>query len=168
MKIESKYKLDKITANDSSRPAMNHVFIEDNIAVATNGHVLAIVPVEIEEGDTGGILSKDSFVAARKLAKKNNDLQIKLNGTEELIDGTQRPRLDLKYPDYKLAIQDYSGEETRKICLNAKYLYELSQALGTDLITLEITESNTRTIIIHNLSLTSERPVSGFILPVRG
>jgi len=165
MKIGNKYKLDKIASNDHVRPAMNHIFIDGNTAVATNGSALAIVPVVIEEGDIGGMLSKDSFIAARKLAK-NNDLQIKLNEAEKLIDGTQRPRLELSYPDYKAIIPNYSDEETRKIQFNAKYLFELSQALGSDLITLEIPLSSKKAMLVYNLSLTNEKQVFGLIMPV--
>ena len=46
MKISKHYKLEKVVSSDDMRPILQKIFIDKDCAVATNGRIIAIVPIE--------------------------------------------------------------------------------------------------------------------------
>ena len=110
-------------AKDSSRPAMQGVFLSDDI-VATNGHVLSYTP---NENNTNGIIIPKALID--KIAKfenyfdsyyvNKNDIIFKFKNDIEftiiskLIDGT--------FPNYKAVIPTLNY----KISLDKEYLLKL-------------------------------------------
>jgi len=66
MVINPKYRLDLAVSKDEVHPAENHIFINNGTAVACDNHILAIVPVQMEEGDSEGMIPVDALKAARR------------------------------------------------------------------------------------------------------
>jgi hypothetical protein len=56
MEINKKYKLEKAVSIDPMRESLLNIFITRRHAIATNGHILAIVPVKSDDTDTPGAL----------------------------------------------------------------------------------------------------------------
>lgn len=105
--------------------------------IATNGRILAAVPVEIDEHDVAGHVSGVALKAARKLAGKHSKAVISLKGKAELPNGVTMPRGGAceehpgTYPNWKQCVP--SGDlHTFKISLNVKLLWELTQAIGSE------------------------------------
>ena len=95
MHIAPKYKIEKCVSSDPNRTSMMNIFVTQRHAIATNGHILAIVPVAFDSGDTEGWLTPAALTQTRKMTPKSlGELAISLNGEQVLSDGTKmtRPR----------------------------------------------------------------------------
>ena len=93
--------------------------------VATNGHILALHPVQIDPGDVTGEVTIEALQAARK-AKQDHLL---CNGSMDVPGGAKFPRMDhITFPDYQKVIPDHN--ETLQIGINPELLFNLAKALG--------------------------------------
>ena len=99
MKISKAYKLESLV-DDMNTHGLNNIRIENNIAVASDGKVLAVVPLEEFEPNETGCISPEILIAARKASVKSiKESDIFLTDKEErLIDGSSRPRSTNMYP----------------------------------------------------------------------
>ena len=122
--------------------------IDASIVVATNGHILAACPVELDECDTSGHVSNEGIKAAIKASpvrkKVDKTANIRANGSLELDSGATYPRENIgTFPDYKRVIPDKSKAEM-VISLDAKLLKELADAIctpGSSIVTLHIKDN---------------------------
>lgn len=149
MKIPKDCKMELCASRDAARSQSIHNIhverLEDGTgrAVATNGRMLVIVPVEFEEGDEPGYLTPEALKAGRKL-KCGPDMSIKANGDLKLANGVcfPRPRVnDLPYPNYRQVIP--TSEPTFRVAFNARMLADLAEAMGTEVVTLEFVDTLT-------------------------
>jgi hypothetical protein len=86
MEINKKYKLEKAVSKDPLRESLQNIFITQRHAIATNGHILAIVPVKSEDTDRPGILSVVALKLGRKAMPKGFDeIILELNSPEKSI-----------------------------------------------------------------------------------
>lgn len=93
--------------------------------IATNGHALALHPVEIGDGDTTGHVPVDALKAARA---KRADGVIVLNGNAT-AGGVQYPRPDLgQYPDVDRVIPA-KPDTPPTVIFDAELLLDLVRAL---------------------------------------
>ena len=97
--------------------------------LASDGHICAIVPVEIEDGDTTGPVS----VEVLKQARKAKSSSIKANDALVLDNGTSYPRPEgveqgVKYPDVDKIIP--TSTPAVIIGLNAALLLKLAEAIN--------------------------------------
>lgn len=97
--------------------------------LATNGHVMAVIPVEADPDDTTGPVPMEAVKAVRKVHKKDGDLLLEPGHANAY--GDRYPRADHdKYPDVKYIIEPLDdGKGEADIVLDAKLLYDLAQAL---------------------------------------
>lgn len=176
MKINSKYNLSLITKRakrEEMRPSMHNVKIEGSYAVATDSHILAVIPVELHEGEH--TLDAD-FLFAK--SPKNLDPCFEINDdeitntrtkTSKKIDKTVQP-----FPDWRSVIPNrFKQGNYVNICLNPFMLLDLAKALGvkeksdTSYVTvnLELNCANTTTkpMIITN----SDDKAFGILMPIR-
>ncbi len=171
MKISRDYSVWKCTASDTARPTLAHVEIVadpgsdpdddgyiDGTAAATDGFMLAVVPIKLfqpGEGfdyaqsgfidpDVPGILDPVVFVAALKIAKKlrEDELIIDLAKTDlaGLRDGSWLPRQNDptftgNYPDWRPIVpkrQRAQDRDYQLMALNFQpgFLVTVSNAIG--------------------------------------
>jgi hypothetical protein len=99
MRINKKYKLEYLV-NDIDTHGLNNIRIENHTAFASDGHILAVVPLEEFEPEETGCISPETLIAARKASVKSvRESDIILTEKEErLIDGSSRPRSTNMYP----------------------------------------------------------------------
>jgi hypothetical protein len=166
MQIERKYKIEKCASTDPSRTNLQNIYISRRHAMSTNGRILAIVPVQVQEDDEIGWLSPDALKHARKVSAKGLDsIQIVLNGAQVLPDGTIMNRPDGENPPHTFRIlrQAFSDRKHR-IGINAAYLKDLADALGNEELILEIGDPNSAILVrpVH-----SESGTVGLIMPIR-
>ena len=166
MQIERKYKIEKCVSTDESRPNLNNIYISRRHAMATNGRILAIVPVQVQEDDETGWLSPEALKHARKVSAKGLDsVQIVLNGAQVLSDGTIMNRPDGENPPHTFRIlRDAHSNRKYRIGVNAHYLNDLSDALGNEELILEIGDPNSAILVrpVHG-----EQGTVGLLMPIR-
>ena len=138
MLIDPRLKLEKIAGVNDIRAYLSdpHLDVENKCLVATDGHKLVKIPVEVSAGDTSGPVPIAAILDARK--RKLQPAQITCNGDATLFDTgpgnplSYYPRPDNgKFPDYERVMLDPEAEPVISIGLNAKYLFELAHALTT-------------------------------------
>jgi DNA polymerase III sliding clamp (beta) subunit (PCNA family) len=176
--INRMYKLEKVTSNDELRPALNHILIEKDYAVATNGHVLAKVPMELN-GETAGLLNPAALTAARKY-QKLPDLNISIKDNVVTINEIDKIGLvkkdvhlltrytlggeDEAFPNWKSVIP--KQEQKHKIGFNVNLLNDLAEAMGTDSIVLEIDICDRyKGMIVRPLDV--DNKAAGLLMPLR-
>ncbi len=133
MKIPT-LKIESATAKKDVRKCMEsaRLDVENQRLIATDGHILAIIPAEIDDGDTTGPIS----VEAIKAARKSKSERIKANGSLVLDNKAEFPREDLgQYPDvdrvFKLGAADKRDESHIDVRFDARLLLRLAEAIST-------------------------------------
>jgi len=175
MKIDKKYKIESASSTNASRYILNSVRIEKTgeqaQAIATDGRIMAIVPVQLEDGDKEeAIVSPKAFATARKSCGKLVDARIELNGNAKVTNGIEDQSfgyIEGNYPNWKQVLpKDY--KKSLKVSLDAKLLLNLWKAIGgeaasSNRINLEIdTQSD------HNpIKVTTEGDGLGIIMRIR-
>jgi hypothetical protein len=143
MQFSKTAKLEAIVSADKYCGAITHVYLDVEQAenprlIATDGHAMAVIPVQatVEEG---GYIPVPALKAARKVKGKGDGI-LTLNGAASLPTGESWPREDasLRYPAWRQVLPGADRDGSVKICLNADLLHRLAEALGSDAITLEL------------------------------
>jgi DNA polymerase III sliding clamp (beta) subunit (PCNA family) len=166
MNIDKRFKLEKCVSTDPSRVRMQNVHVTRRHAFATNGHILAAVPVESQKDDSEGWLTVDALKLARKVTPKDSDhISIILNGQQILSDGTTlaRPETVESFPRVGHLLLQTLRHRTLRIGVNADYLKNLALALGSEEIILEIGKPDTAIAVrpVH------DNGAVGVIMPIR-
>jgi hypothetical protein len=167
MEIDRKYRLEKCVSIDSTRESLQNIFVSEKQAYATNGRCLAVVPTRFEKADTAGWLTPSALKLARKAAPKSSDaIHIELNGSQTLPDGTvmARPGNDVKPPQLFDILKSARMNRKYKIGLNAGYLRDLAEALGSDEVVLEFGAPDKP---VQVTPLHGEEGTIGLIMPIR-
>jgi len=180
MKIDKKYKIELASSTNASRYILNSVRVEkisvtpsgrSGQAIATDGKILAIVPVQLEDGDKEeAVVSPKAFSIARKACGKLVDARIELNGNARVasVDGEQSfEYIEGNYPNWKQVMPgDY--KKSLRVSLDAKLLLSLWKAIGGEAasnnrINLEIdTQSD-----FNPIKVTTEGDGLGIIMRIR-
>jgi len=143
MKIPTNCKLEKVAAKDKSRPNINGICIDGTgdapVAIATNGRILAVVPIELGADDdlTGDLetgvrlLPAAVLPAARKGCR--GDAVIRLNGGAELIDGTSFPtQSEDRYPNWRVVDRQHQEGERGILSFSPHLLLALAEGIGIE------------------------------------
>lgn len=168
MYINFEYEIWRAVAPDDSRPVLRHVLIVDSeqadhwniglepgyngLAVATDGFMLAIVPVQLEDEDVPGLVDAELIKSAGKLTPKTfPGAWLKLEPQRvTLLDQSVRPRWDGdqwpgNFPDITAILPakrpDGRADDEGKadpglnvhpvLSINTAYLIDLTKALGS-------------------------------------
>lgn len=128
--------IERAASQGDIRVYMNYVHfdVDGKRIVASNGHILAVVPVEVEEGDTSGPIPAAAFKAARKAAGSHIDPSMKANGAVILQDGSTLPRPSADdigpFPNWQ-TIMDRFKPSGISVTFNAELLLDLARAITT-------------------------------------
>lgn len=180
MKIDKKYKIESASSTDVSRYILNSVRIEKTSvtpdgrqaqAIATDGKIMAMVPVQLEDGDKEeAIVSPKAFATARKACGKLADARIELNGSAKVtsVEGEQSfGYIEGNYPNWK-QVQPGDYKDSLKVSLDAKLLFNLWKAIGgesasNNRINLEIDTKND----MNPIKVTTDGDGKGIIMRIR-
>lgn len=123
--------------------------------LATDGHILAIVPVEVSETDHDGLLTVDSIKQARKLHKSAKGIsEMSVNGKFTVKAGAQQAEFDLttgQFPNADAVVPKVSGPPT--VTINANLLLRLAKAIqeknyaGDHIVSLWIKDANSSIVV---------------------
>ena len=166
MQIDRSYKIEKCVSTDPNRENLGNIFVSQRHCMATNGTILALVPITSEPEDTTGLMSTDALKAGRKLTPSRvGAVEISLNGSQQLRDGTKIPRPEAcKSPRIFHLLRHAHKDRQYKIALNATMLKTLADALGSEEVVLEFGTSTSAILV------TPKQPTPGtlgLIMPVR-
>ena len=166
MQIDRKYKIEKAVSTDSMRENLQNVFVSRHHAMATDGKILAIVPVQTDKEDESGWITPDALKHARKVSGKGlESVTIGLNGAQILPDGTVMTRPDEhKPPRISHLLRKAHQNSSYRIGINAACLKDLGDALGTEELVLEFGQP-TEAILIRPVH--HEEGTVGLIMPIR-
>ena len=166
MQIDKCYKIEKAVSSDPNRENLVHIFVTKRHAMATNGSILAVVPVACESDDMPGLMTADALKAGRKLTPARiGPVEISLNGSQQLRDGTKIPRpSNVKQPRIFHLLRHAHKDRQYKIGLNATMLKTLADALGSEEVILDF---GTQTSAILVTPKQSTDGAVGLIMPIR-
>jgi DNA polymerase III sliding clamp (beta) subunit (PCNA family) len=166
MEINKKYKLEKAVSKDPLRENLQNIIIQGKQAFATDGYIMAVVPVKLENGDTPGLMSPDALKLGRKATSKAFDnITIALDGSQKLHDGTVLPRPEGDHPDRLQSIlSDAQKKRKFKFGINVGLLNDLSDAIGANEVVLELSAPD-KAILVRPLK--NGEGEKGIIMPVR-
>jgi hypothetical protein len=150
-----------------------HLDVEKKLLIASDGKILAVVPVEVDEEDTTGPVTVDAIKAARKAARKaagkKADATIIANGEQRIpAAGLTMDRPDVGgYPNVDRIL---SGVRPLgpSICLNPAQLWDVARAVMPSntkhyAIRLFLPETSQQAMRVESLSDTG---ATGVIMPV--
>ena len=166
MQIDKKYRLEKAVSTDESRENLQNIWVSRRHAMATDGKILALVPITSEKDDEPGWMSPDALKFGRKATPKGIDsVRIGLNGTQILQDGTilRRPS-DIKPPRVLQILMAAHRKRSYRLGLNAAYLKTLSEAMGCEEVVLEIGKPD-EAILVKPLH--PDGSIAGLIMPIK-
>lgn len=165
MKIDSKYKIQLAVSTDELRPAMMHILIDGDRAIATDGHILASVPIVKEADEPDGTVSTDVLKLITKRDNINSTLlheMVNIQNKNHTITCSRRND-DSPYPNYKtVLVENTDGFE---IALNINLLKDLADALGNGILRLRFGKDNTSTVYVRPYE--RDNTAFGMIAPVR-
>lgn len=136
MKLPKDCLLEKICSKDATRPAISAPYLDVDAersahVIATNGAAMAKIPVSIDPLDVAGYVPVGALKEARKLAKKDNESALALNGTAQTTNGATFPRESAEtFPNWRQVWPKLEGKI--QVSFDARLLYELAQAMGTE------------------------------------
>jgi hypothetical protein len=142
------------------------VFVSKRHALATDGRILAIVPVKTDAEDEAGWMSPDALKHARKVSGKGLDsIRIGLNGAQILPDGTTMQRPEKHNPPrvFSLLRKAHRGGSFT-IGINASYLKSLADSLGSEEVILSCNTPNEAVLV---RPLKTDPGAVGLIMPIQ-
>lgn len=181
MKLHKSCKIESITSHDETRYAIceSYLSIKDGAAtlVATNGKAMAMLPVLLDEGDVSGYVSENALKLARKQDKRSDFATVYLNGVAKLSDGSTMPRegtaKDATFPKWEQVFPKDESLHTQTIALDAKLLWELAQAMGTQGVVLRVKDGVSAILVSptatshHKWNKPACDGAKGILMPVR-
>ena len=162
MEILKKYRLEEVCSKGDARYVLHSVFVSQNgngdtWAMATDGKILAKVPVIVENGELG----KGNSIKAQDLKhqKSNPNLKKKDNVLVclEPLDG-EFPEIDKVFP---------SGEPTLFLRIDITLLNRLCKGLGADMVKLAIYEGRKTPLVVTPLDSSANGEI-GLMMPILG
>lgn len=155
-------------AKEAGRYGTEHPFLitlrdGTRAIAATDGRRLVLLPVECEEGDVDGVVTRDALAAAVKAVPNGGRApEVRCNGGLEVLFGPTFPRPELdgrSFPDVESVVP--MGEPEYRITFNARYLAEVAQAMGTDSVTVELHGADAPMIVLPDPGVNDAKPVPG-------
>lgn len=155
MKLHKNIRIESIASSDRSRCAIGEPYLDitdgKGTLVSTNGNAMAIVPVALAPEDVAGYVSADALRAARKQSKRTDEASLALGGSvATLADGSTMPRAGVAtgctFPSWRQVVPRETPAVT--VALNAKLLWELAQAMGTQGVKLCIASPDQPVVVL--------------------
>jgi hypothetical protein len=175
MKINKSHKLESAVSKDDTRCSIMQPFIQGGRAIATDGRILASVPIETEEGEevNGMRIPLDAIKAARKSTLKIiPDLSLTLTEkSASVLSGASFPvpHFDATLPKVAdiVSAKIEKSEATFSVTLDVDLLKKLSEALGTEKVTLIFKDEKSIITVLPSGLENRENKSFGLLMPIR-
>ena len=175
MKLAKIHKLESAVSKDDTRPAIMQPFIQGGRAIATDGRMLASVPIETEEGEEveGMRIPVDALKAARKATLKlfpDSTLTL-TEKSASVLSGASFPVLhpEVVLPKVAEIVSAKLEKEEAAFCvtLDIDLLKRLSEALGTEKITLCFKDDKSVITVLPSGLENRDNKSFGLLMPIR-
>ena len=175
MKIAKIHKLEAAVSKDDTRASIMQPFIQSGRAIATDGKILASIPIETEEGEEveGKKIPLDAIKAARKASGKLwADMPFTFSETHcSILGGASFPlhHVDVKAPKVaEIVLAKLEKEEAAfSVTLDIDILKRLSEALGTEKITLNFKDEKSIITVLPSGLENRDNKAFGLLMPIR-
>lgn len=170
MRIHNRFQIDQACAPESTKYAIACVHVRDvdgePRAIATDGRILAIVPVELNATDERGAYHALAFKVARDgfLAGIDDEFSFEQTGPDlnhpQMCYGltllgsgvAQAGCVDVRQHDGELmpdidAVRKPAGEPKAVVSFDVAYLRRLCEAIGSEKVTIEVRGSDTALVV---------------------
>jgi len=190
MQIAEKYRLEKMIEADNSNAEYGYIHVANNQATVCNGRAMATVPCVVGKGDQPGQITVDSLVYARKHSTFKGAIKLHLSDDETVMaeDTSVFPRsmesrgeVDEEQLEFhRIPIEPAESmvkllknipkksNDDVILCINAKTLADLSEALGCKdapiTLRLKVKDNKAESAIL----VTGAEGAFGVIMPCRG
>lgn len=173
MKIQRHYRPEACASKDEDRFNLTDPYldVEHEKLVATDGYRLVAVPVEIDEDDVSGYVSRELL----QVGRRKSDKKVGLVDIRKRIDlqphGIEWPVVEArKFPAWREVLPPFAegGPGTITIGLNARLLKGIADALGSEgqlALTVKVDQVNSAPIVVR--ALRGSREEVGVLMPVR-
>jgi hypothetical protein len=136
MLVSKTHKIELAASKDQTRAALLNPYLERGAdgdkVIATDGRMLAVLPVECDEKDVTGYIPRECLKDARKAGG------VILNGVAEVYCGASYPRgTEYNFPQWRQVMPDYSRRRTVKLGIDPALLKRLADAIGAEIVCLE-------------------------------
>jgi hypothetical protein len=183
MKIRTEYQIFKSAAmKDDSRPVLQNIYVErldgnKGVAVATDGCMMAVVPVELSDEDVPGLVPGTCVQDAIKTWKKFGKVDIILKEGEVSYLGKSgivtAKRLDAKFPDWqKLVPTKPEDQPVGMFSIDPSRLAALCDAIGANCsnVVPKLTRTGRNSPIIVETWINGNTPCApfGILMPMEG
>ena len=172
MKIHKDCKIELAVSKEPHKESLHHPWFDGKRVIATDGRILAVVPVEAEDSpkDRPGYVPCGVLKEARMATRNGSHCRIiGLNGS--IVFATRQgvcriPRIKkLKFPDWEKIIPNMKGRKKHIVTLNPKLLWQLAQAVGGDeVLTLEFDKGDPHAVVKVT---TGNSKAWGIIMPIK-
>ena len=155
MFVEKRFQIDRAACKDETRYLLMNINYEPDpsipergMLVATNGRILAVVPVDVQEGDVMGLIPAATYAVIRgKMRHERHGPPHPVVVEKDRVFLTtdrlgakydRRPDEGTKFPDWRLIVPK-EEEQTVMLSLNPTLLMDLARAIGAqDGVTLKM------------------------------
>lgn len=136
MKMPSN-KIENVADKKASRYTLNAVKldVQGKRIMATNGHILAIVPCEVETEDHSTLIPLETVAAVRALQRRAKSVPVKVTTNGKIVAEGNGERLEHEpfvgaFPNVDIVVPKFEGPAT--ISLSVDLLYRLAEALHAE------------------------------------
>jgi len=155
VKVDKRYKIHEASTKEAGRYAMHNVSLEipregdptldgaerPGILAATNGRILAVLPVDLDETDTPGLVPREAFELACKTPSKGHTVKapgiasVEVNGGVVVrsvpgrFEGLDRVDDCGEFPQWRAVLPP---DEGIRIAFNPQLFFQLLKAIGAD------------------------------------
>ena len=175
MKLPKTCRIERVASTDATRQAIQEPWLDvkAKVIVATNGRALVKLPVEIDETDTDGPITRTALAAARKVGAKNEPASIVATaGALTCANGVTEKRPDVgKFPNWTQVMPRDPGKI--RLSFNAVTLFDMATAMGCSDVVLEFNDATSPIKVLpsYSKSAWSIPPASpeavGVFMPIR-
>lgn len=135
MRIPKLAKIENVASRDASRLNLMNPYLDvaKKRIMATDGHAMAIVPVEVDPDDHSGPITAEALKAARKATGRSVDVaSLMVNGAQVVPMGATFPRpVDCSFPPVDQVIPDH-GSDAIRVSFNPWLFLRAVEAMGVD------------------------------------
>lgn len=175
MKLSKIHKLESAVSKDDTRPGIMQPFIQGGRCIATDGKILASVPIQAEEGEEveGKKIPLDAIKAGRKASGKLwPDIPLTFTETHcSILGGASFPlhHVDVQVPRVAeiVSAKLEREEATFSVTIDVDLLKRLSEALGTEKLTLNFKDSQSIITALPSGVENRDNKAFGLLMPIR-
>ena len=175
MKLAKIHKLESAVSKDENRAAIMQPFIQGSRAIATDGKILASVPIETEEGEDveERKIPLDALKAGRKASGKLwADIPLTFTETAcSILGGASFPlqHADVQLPRVAEIVSARLEKEEAafSVTLDVDLLKRLSEALGAEKLTLNFKDAQSIITALPSGCENRDNKSFGLLMPMR-